>query len=97
MKKLIIAAIAASSFVVPAVASAGFMDQLNASDQVQRVAKHRYHFSAISSCRQIGKRSFTCTIGGVKGNCFYNGRANVRKLSSYTYKVTTMSVSKDCI
>jgi|tagenome__1003787_1003787.scaffolds.fasta_scaffold20664565_2 hypothetical protein len=96
MKGLIITAALAASAFVPAVAQAGIMDQLDAADQVERVAHHRYHFQAISSCRQIGSRTFTCTVGGTKGDCLYNGRANVRKLNSYTFKVTTMSVSKDC-
>jgi hypothetical protein len=97
MKGLIITAALAASAFVPAVAQAGIMDQLDAGDQVARVAHHRYHFDAFASCRQIGSRSFTCTIGGTKGDsCFYKGRANVRKVNGYTYKVTTMNVSKDC-
>lgn len=97
MKGLIITAALALGLVAPTVASAGFMEELNAADQVQRVASHRYHIDPLANCRTIARNRFTCTITDVKGNCFYNGRANVRKVSTYTYKVTTMRISKDCI
>jgi len=34
---------------------------------------------------------------GLQSSCLYSGRANVRKISRYTFRVTTMRVSKDCI
>jgi hypothetical protein len=99
MKKFVIAGLSAAALCggVAPIASAGFMSELDASDQVERVAGHRYHFDAISNCRTIGHNSFTCTVSGMKGDCYYRGRANVRKVSSYTYRVTTMRVSKDCL
>ena len=82
---------------VPAVAhSSGFMDRLNAADEVERVAGRRYHIDPMATCRQIGSKTFTCTIFDSKGDCSYSGRANVRKRSSYSYRVTSMRVSKSC-
>jgi hypothetical protein len=96
VKKYAIAAVTAASLIVPAAASAGFMQEYDAADQVERVAGHRYHIDPLVSCRTIGRNVFTCDITDFKGDCSYSGRANVRKVSRYTYKVTTMRVSKDC-
>lgn len=96
MKKYAIAAATAASLIVPAAASAGFMQELDAGDQVERVAAHRYHVDLTASCRTIGRNVFTCKVFGLENDCAYDGRANVRKSGSYAYKVTTMRVSKDC-
>jgi hypothetical protein len=66
---------------VPTVAHAGIMDELDAADQVNRVAAHRFHIDPLVTCRTIGSGRFT----------------NVRKISRYTFRVTTMRVSNDCI
>jgi hypothetical protein len=98
MKGLIITAVLAlGALTAPTVASAGFMDELNAADQVNRVAGHRYHIDPIVTCRSIAKTQFTCKVTDYKGSCLYTGRANVRKVNRYTFRVTTMHVSKECI
>jgi hypothetical protein len=98
MKKYLtlgLAAVATCAVAAPA-AQAGFSDEFDAADQVERVAAHRYHIDPLVSCRTIGRNSFTCRITDFKGDCSYSGRANVRKVSGYTYRVTTMRVSKSC-
>jgi hypothetical protein len=97
MKKYIVAATAAAVLVVPAAASAGFTDSWDAADQVQRVALKRYGYKGLeANCRNVSSRSFTCTIYGMKGDCFYDGRANVRKETAYRYRVTKLSIGRDC-
>ena len=102
MRKYLLAALAALAIpvalaaTVPTAAQAGIMDRLNAADEVERQAGDRYGIDAISSCRQLSSRSFTCTIFDYKGDCSYSGRAGVYKRSYYTYRVTSMRVSKSC-
>jgi hypothetical protein len=92
------ALVAALALAIPASASAGIMDKYDAADQVERVAGHRYHIDPLVTCRQIGSRSFTCSITDFdKNDCMWSGRANVRKVNQYTFKVTSMRASKDCI
>ena len=43
MKKYAIAAAKAASLIVPAAASAGISQELDAGDQAKRVLGHRYH------------------------------------------------------
>ena len=98
MKRFLIlaAVIGGSVLAIPASASAGITERLDAADQVQRVAAHRYGIDPIASCRQIGSRKFTCTIFDYANSCSYSGRANVRKSGYYTYRVTSMRVRKSC-
>ena len=72
------------------------MDRYNAADEVERVAGDRYGIDPLSTCRQLSRRSFTCKIFDYKGSCSYSGRAGVYKRSYYTYRVTSMRISKSC-
>jgi hypothetical protein len=97
MRKLIALAAVGGALLVPAAAQASdFMDKYNAADEVERVASRRYHIDPFVSCRQIGSKTFTCSVTDFKGSCSYSGRASVRKYSSYTYRVTSIRVSKSC-
>jgi hypothetical protein len=97
MKRMILTLCLPALLAVPTVAHAGIMDELDAADQVNRVAAHRFHIDPLATCRTIGSGRFTCKITDYKSSCLYSGRANVLKISRYTFRVTTMRVSKDCI
>lgn len=94
--KILLTASAVAALAVPAVATADFMDKYNAADQVSRVAHRRYGIDPFVSCRQIGKKVYTCSVSDFGGDCYYEGRANVKKANSYTYRVTYLSLRKTC-
>ena len=93
---IVLAAVVGGILAVPATASAGFIEEYDAADQVERVADQRYNLDPYVSCRQIGRRKFTCSITDFRGSCSYSGRANVRKSGYYAYRVTYMRVRKSC-
>ena len=98
MKRFLIlaAVIGGSVLAIPASASAGITERLDAADQVQRVAGHRYGIDPIASCRQMGRASSPARSSTTPIARSYSGRANVRKSGYYTYRVTTMRVRKSC-
>ncbi len=66
MKKYAIAAATAASLIVPAAASAGFMQELDAGDQVRAGGGARYHVDLTASCRTIAPCSNVFRLPALK-------------------------------
>jgi hypothetical protein len=99
MKKLVLGAAVAASLIAAAPAAAGFMDEMNAADQVERVLDRKFPaYSSVATCRQVSGRKFTCKYTGSKdtASCFHNGRATVRKVTSRRYNARILSRHVSC-
>lgn len=94
---LLATALAFTFLVAQSKAGAGW--ELNAADQVERVANHRLPtFTIVAACRSIARKQFTCTFFGNDGGkgCYADGRANVRRIDRWTYRTTFVSFNRRC-
>jgi len=96
IKKFLIATTVGATLIVPAVGMAGYMDKWDAGDEVSRVADGRYNIDPVVLCRNTGPKTFTCSVSDFKDTCSYSGRAEVKKVSSYRYRVTYLKVRRSC-
>ena len=88
------AASSAADETEPSARAAGIGWELNASDEVERVANRRYRsYNWLASCRSVSRTQFSCDVSGYKGMNFASGRATVRRLNRYQYKVTSFNVN----
>jgi len=86
------AAVTLGAVLVPTVAQAGVMAEINAAGKVERKV-NRMHpgYNPVATCDQIGSRKFWCSYIASRGDCFVSGKARV----NYG-RVRIVANNKDC-
>jgi hypothetical protein len=92
MRKFIITAILAASFLVPAAAQASLGGELKAGNKAEQKLQNRYkRYSVYALCDTQGSR-YWCTVGGSRGDCFVSGHAWVKG-----NRVSLVGVNRTCL
>lgn len=97
MMRTVATVVAGVALMAPAVAQAGFEDEMQAGSAVERKLDRRWPtYSFYAFCDQYGSRKYWCTFNGTKGTCLKSGHARVSKLTYGGYRVRLRGINTDC-